>query len=141
MGITVFKPLQPHQPNITIAEVSSLLRRYFTNLRAEFDIFPDRPPGKQKIFLKHDGPLRVRTVHQFPVYINTAARKLLKAGQKKKKRRFSASAGSDNGNELIPRYLNAQRIERGDLFSGGKNLSNLFGLNKRHCVFPPLSAR
>src|SRR5512145_1394214 len=108
MDVGVHEPLESYQLKEILSLLPALGRRHtIAELQAEEDVAKDGQPGKQGGLLKHHQTMGPGFVDGLAVGLDDATVRLLEAGDNVEQRRFTATTGTDEADELS--ICNAER--------------------------------
>src|SRR5436305_2845060 len=101
MRIAPLEALKPDHVDVSSRLLAAFLDVCAARHRAKFDIAQHRPPGEQRVFLKHHAAAWIGTSHSRSIDQNFTRRRRIEPGDKRQQRGFAAAGWTDDADELI----------------------------------------
>src|SRR5262249_15351773 len=111
-GITGLKAGQAYKPDIMFDQTDLLGFSQPLATQAVAHVLNNRIPGKQRIFLKHDGTFPTRPRYPCGINAGLAARRLLEPGKNVEQCSLAAAARTNDGKEFVVLNVEAHVAKR-----------------------------
>ena len=111
VNVAVLKFSQMHQAQIVLRLLAALGFGQAFHLHAEFDVLPDREPGKQSVLLEDQDAVGARALNGIAIHQDLAGGWSLQAGNQVQQSGFAAAGGADNAEKFSRANVEIDAVE------------------------------
>ena len=115
LRVSLLKAGKPDRGDLAAHALLPLRSSHPALAQAELDVLLHREPGKQRVFLKDNPPVRAGSAHGLAIKPHLAAACSLKARDNVEERRLAATAGAEDGEKFIIADIEIDAVESDEL--------------------------
>ena len=105
----LLKAAQAHFADEVVAAVFLLCKAHAALTQAETDVLLDRQPGKQRVALEHHAAVGAGAFDRLAVEHDLPGGRKVQPGHDAQQRRFAATRGAQNGDEIVLAHFKIYR--------------------------------